>query len=258
MYPSIKLKAGRGNPLVTRHPWVFSGALSEVPPEIQHGGIVRVLSEDDTPVGTGMYSSKSMIAVRLMDFGEPTIDREWLRRAIASANDRRILSGLAREDGRSGYRVVFGESDWLPGLVVDRYADTLVMQLATTGMDRLREDIVAALQEVLSPKAVFERSDGPSRTEEGLKPQIGLVAGDAVERAEFIEADVTWEADITEGQKTGFFLDQRPLREKLRRLAAGRKVADLFSYTGGSGVSVWPEGPNRPCSWTHPRVPWRA
>ena len=137
--------------------------------------------------------------------------------------------------GKAGYRVVFGESDWLPGLVVDRYGDTLVMQISTAGIQRLRDDIVAVLTELYSPKTIFERSDSPSRGEEGLSGRVEVVSGESVDRVAFREAGVTCEADIAEGQKTGFFLDQRRLREWVARFASGRRVADLFSYSGGVG-----------------------
>ena len=239
MYPTITLKAGRGNPLVTRHPWIFTGAISSIPAGVKHGDIVRVATLDDEPVGTGFYSNKSMIAVRLVDFGSPELDRNWLKRSILAAERHRRLMGLSVENaGGPAYRMVFGESDWLPGLVVDRYGDILVVQISTAGMERLREDIVTTLVELFSPHAVYERSDSPSRTEESLEPKSGTLFGPVPTQAPFHEGPVLFAADIVEGQKTGFFLDQRRLRDRVRSLAASRKVLDLFSYTGASGISA--------------------
>ena len=243
MYPTIKLKPGRGNPRVTRHPWIFSGAVADKPAGIDHGDIVRVVADDDELVGTGFYSAKSMIAVRLVEFDDVEMNREWLRRAITEANRRRELLGLtAVEGGEPGYRVVFGESDWLPGLVVDRYGHVLVMQFSTAGMERLREDTLAVLTELFAPKTIFERSDSPSRAEEGLSARVERASGEAVDRTPFREGGVVFEADIAEGQKTGFFLDQRRLREWVVRFASGRRVADLFSYSGASGICALAHG----------------
>ena len=239
MYPTITLKAGRGNPLVTRHPWIFTGAISTVPAGVKHGDIVRVATLDEEPVGTGFYSSKSMIAVRLVDFGSPELDRNWLKRSILAAEKHRRLLGLSIDSaGGPAYRMVFGESDWLPGLVIDRYGDILVVQISIAGIERLREDIVTTLVELFSPHAIYERSDSPSRVEEGLELRSGSMFGPVPTLAPFCEGPVLFAADIVEGQKTGFFLDQRRLRDRIRSLSTSRKVLDLFSYTGASGISA--------------------
>jgi 23S rRNA (cytosine1962-C5)-methyltransferase len=165
------------------------------------------------------------------------IDQTWICRRIREAHERRSLMGLDGPD-LTGYRVVFGESDRLPGIVIDRYGDVFVIQLATTGAERFREMIVACLVDMFSPQAIYERSDLPSRVEEKLPPKTGLLYGRLPEVVEFKEYGRTYLADVAAGQKTGFFLDQRDLRQEITRLASGRKAADLFSCTGACALAA--------------------
>lgn len=240
-YPILHVRRDRAGALAFRHPWVFSGALEEPPDRDLHGRLVYVVAPDGAVLGTGTYSASSSIAVRLLAFGEATIDRGWLATRISEAAARRRLLGLGPDGDTTGYRVIFGESDGLPGLVVDRYADTLVFQLSTAGMDRLREDVLAALEDVLAPRVVVERSDLPVRREERLDEVVAVRAGDPPERASFHEHGVALLADPLHGQKTGFFLDQRDLRAVVRLLASQPPVArgavlNLFSYSGATGL----------------------
>ena len=209
MYPILTLKPGKEGALGFHHPWVFSGALQEIPREIAQGAIVRVVDQQGKIIGTGTYSAHSMIAVRIFDFAECTLDQEWFAARLRRAEERRRWFDLgASAEGAAGYRVVFGETDGIPGLVVDRYADVLVLQVATAGTESLKELIVKALVDFYAPRAIIERSDLPVRREEGLNEAVGVLYGDGtVDRVEFREGDLRFVADVKSGQKTGFFLD---------------------------------------------------
>lgn len=237
-YPILKLKPGRDTSVGLHHPWIYSGALVRPLPELANGAVVHVADSDDTIIATGTFSSRSMIAVRVFAFAAITIDTPWIRDRIADARDRRALAGIPVESPTAGYRVVYGESDSLPGLVVDRYADILVVQFATAGAELLRQAVIEALTDLFSPAAIYERSDLPSRTEEGLPAASGLLHGTMPESIVFSEDSRRFTADIIAGQKTGFFLDLRDTRREIFNLARGRRVVDLFSYRGASGISA--------------------
>jgi 23S rRNA (cytosine1962-C5)-methyltransferase len=237
MYPELKLKQNRTASLVNHHPWIYSGALENIPDSISDGDVVSIIDGAGAPAAVGTFAAHSLISVRVFHFGPAVIDKAWIFRRIQEAHQRRLLMGLGGPD-LTGYRVVFGESDRLPGIVIDRYGDVFVIQLATTGAERFREMIVACLVELFSPKAIYERSDLPSRTEEKLLPMTGLLYGELPPVVEFKEYGRSYMADVAGGQKTGFFLDQRDLRREITRLAAGRKAADLFACTGACAVAA--------------------
>jgi len=239
-YPSIRLQKGKEQNAVHRHPWIFSGAFLKRPDSIEHGDIVAVESYEGNTLGVGTYSAKSSIAVRLFTFGdaEVVIDQAWFAAAFRSCESRRALLGMGTNTGTTGYRLVFGEVDGVPGLVVDRFGDVLVVQSSTAGIDRHMEEIVAALREVYEPKAIVERSDVGVRKEEGLDERVGMLFGDDVLAAPFSERGLAFVARPMDGQKTGFFLDQRDLRERIERYASGRDVLNVFSYTGAAGVAA--------------------
>lgn len=236
-YPQLKLKASGMKTIARRHPWIFSGAIEHIPDELENGTPVY-LTDSDNIVATGLYSKKSMIAVRVMAFDKVAIDRNFIKNRLTAAIAARMAIGLGGGSATDGYRIVYGESDFLPGLVVDRYRDVIVMQISTAGMELQRDMIADILDELLQPKAIVEKSDLPSRHEEGLKPFSGHLKGIPVERAEFCENGRIYLADIAGGQKTGFYLDQRELRQEIYRLARGKKALDLFSYTGAAGMAA--------------------
>jgi 23S rRNA (cytosine1962-C5)-methyltransferase len=238
MYPTIRLKAGRPGSHLSRHPWVFSGAIDRTETLPDHGEIVTVLTHDGELVGTGTWSAASMIAVRLFSFEECEIDPVWLTARIREADRRRTMLGFGPDTDTTAYRVVYGESDWLPGLVVDRYGDCLVLQIATAGAERLKANILSALTEIFSPQVILERSDLATRSEENLEPVVQLHMGDAPGLISFRERGRMCLADIMSGQKTGFFLDQRDLRDLVHRLASGDRGLDLFSYTGATTIAA--------------------
>jgi 23S rRNA (cytosine1962-C5)-methyltransferase len=245
-YPTLTLKKGKEANVAFRHPWIFSGALEKPAGELPHGALVRVADMEGRILGTGTSSSRSSIAVRVFEFGEAEIDKAWIEARIREAETRRRLLGYGPGTETTGYRAVFGEADGLPGLVVDRYGDAVVFQIATAGLEALRADILSAIQAVFEPKAIVERSDLPVREEEGLGPVVEMHLRDASPSiVEFTENGLRFRADLARGQKTGFFLDQKDVRARLRKLAKGRSVLNLFSYSGASGVYAMAGGAER-------------
>ena len=239
MYPKIQLKAGKEANITFRHPWVYSGAIETKPEKLEHGDFVHVTDRKGDIIGTGTYSNASSIAVRVFDFGEAVIDKKWLTAKIKAADERRVLMGYGPDTETTGYRVVFGEADQIPGLVIDRYDDVLVIQIATAGLDALRDVIVECLVSIFKPRAIVERSDMNVRHEEKLQESHGVLFGDAPDLVDFKENGVSFVADVLNGQKTGFFLDQKDLRKRTALLVAGRLVKNclnLFSYSGAAGI----------------------
>ena len=159
MYPSIKLKSGREVSASYHHPWVFSGAIDVLPQALLSGDLVRVEAHDGRILGVGSYSSQSMIAVRLWDFTDVEITPAWLKLQLEQAYARRLQAGFGPTTPTTAYRVVFGEVDGLPGLVLDRYADVWVMQISTAAMERFRPTLIDVIRELFAPRAIVERSD---------------------------------------------------------------------------------------------------
>lgn len=247
MYPVLKLKAGKEASVAYGHPWVFSGALESYPSPMSgegmgeagdapHGSFVHVADRKGEVIATGSFSSHGSIAVRVFGPGELVIDRAIIETRIKKANERRLRMGYGPGTATTGYRVCFGESDGLPGLVVDRYGDTAVFQIATAALDALRDDIVAAIVSALGVANVVERSDMSGRKDEKLAASAGVRFGAVDGPVAFTENGLPFVADVLEGQKTGFFCDQKDLRERIRGLSKDASVLNLFSYTGAAGV----------------------
>jgi 23S rRNA (cytosine1962-C5)-methyltransferase len=235
-YPILKLKPHREESVLSGHPWIFSGALDRVPIGIPQGGLVAINSNDGQFLGVGSYGSMGSISVRLFDRRDVVIGKDWFADILRRAGERRKMMGYGPDTATTGYRVLFGESDGAPGLVVDRYDKSIVFTLSTAGLDKLRPQIIAAIDEVFSPAAIVERSDVSSRKEEGLENAISVHKGEVDAPVEFTESGVKFLADTVQGQKTGFFLDQKDLRRAIGKAAAGRNTLNLFSYTGSSGI----------------------
>lgn len=216
-----------------RHHWLFSGAIARLP-AAEDGSMAAVRSPTGEHLGYAYFNSRCSLAARMVSFdATPPLDalRARLREAIAV---RQSLLGSLTD----AWRVANGEGDGIPGLVLDRYGDRLVMQIGTLGLDRIRGELVQMIVDVCKPVGVYERSDSPSRKDEGLGPVHGWLAGEAVAHADIREADLVFRVPIEGSQKTGFFLDQRSMRAYVRELAAGRRVLDGFCYTGGFGVAA--------------------
>ena len=238
MYPILKLKPGKENNVIYRHPWVFSGALAASDIELKNGELVHIADADGQVIGTGTYSNHSQISVRVFDFSNCQIDATWVGARIASAQKQREILGYGPGTETTGYRLVFGEADGFPGLIIDRYDNVFVLQSSTAGIDRLKPLIVEALMDQFSPRAIVERSDIPVRKEEGIEETDGLLFGDDVEEVEFLENGLRFVADVLAGQKTGFFLDQKDLRKFTGQVASGRKVLNLFSNSGSFSIAA--------------------
>jgi 23S rRNA (cytosine1962-C5)-methyltransferase len=235
--PVIVLKAGRDKSLKRRHPWVFSGAIEKVIGDPQSGDTVLVRSAEGQQLGLAAYSPESQIRGRMWTWdAAATIDAAFLRDRVARAVDMRARLPLGQHT--NAMRLVHGESDGLPGLIVDRYADVLVAQFLSAGTERWRQAILDALVELTHCEAVFERSDAEVRTLEGLPERAGFVRGNSdASSCAISEHGLVFRVDVAAGQKTGFFLDQRANRLRVRELSAGREVLDCFCYTGGFAIS---------------------
>lgn len=231
------LRSGRDKSIVRHHPWIFSGALAPGEPPTASGDTVQVCAASGAVLGQGAWSPASQISVRMWSFSaDAVIDRAFFRQRVATA--ARIRRELGCDRRGTACRVIFGESDGLPGLVVDRYGDYLVAQFLSAGVERWKSEIVAALQEEWSPRGIWERSDTSSREKEGLPPSCGLLAGEEPPaQIEILEEELVFQVDVRNGHKTGFYLDQRDSRQAVAAAAADREVLNCFSYTGA--FSAW-------------------
>ncbi len=234
--PRVTLKAGREKSLRQRHPWIFSGAIERVEGNPATGTVVVVHSADGAFLASAAWSPQSQIRGRVWSFdARDTIDAEFLRRRVHRAVHAR---GPLLDGRHSGCRLVHGESDGLPGLIADRYGSVLVVQFLAAGTDFWRDALVSALQDASGCSTVFERSDAEVRTLEGLAPRTGLVAGVLPNPVALVEDALTYRVDVEHGQKTGFYLDQRDNRHRIRELADGRDVLNCFCYTGGFSIAA--------------------
>ncbi|MBL7162487.1 MAG: class I SAM-dependent rRNA methyltransferase [Anaerolineales bacterium] len=242
MYKII-LKPGREKALFRRHPWVFSGAIADVEGNPGVGETVDVLDSRGEFLARGAYSSESQIRVRVWSFdSDVVIDEAFFRQRLQISIVNRELSIVNSQQLITAHcppstgRLVHAESDGLPGLVVDRYADTLVMQVLSAGAERWRETIADLLLELTGARRIFERSDVEVRKLEGLPLRIGILRGEEGPeplRVQIEENGLKFWVDVSQGHKTGFYLDQRLTRARVRALAGGRDVLDCFSYSGG-------------------------
>jgi len=211
------------------HLWIFSNEIEKVIGSYSQGNIVEVLSFQKRFLGRGYINPHSLITIRLLTREREEIDFSFFRRRIEEALQYRKKI-LPQENS---YRLIFGESDFLPGLIVDKYENVLVIQTLALGMEQRLEMISRALEEVLNPVAIYERNDNPLRSLEGLPERKGLLEGKIPSSLTISENGLKFEVDIVEGQKTGFYFDQRENRSALGPYAKGAKVLDCFCYTGG-------------------------
>lgn len=225
----------RSGPVRGFHPWVFSRALASLPEGITPGEPVLLYDQSGSFLASGYFNSYGQITVRLwgQEEGEKA-GMEFFARRIARALD--IRRRYVEREGTSAYRLVNGENDLLPGLIVDKYADYLVVQFHTRGIERWKDDIIGALENIVHPRGIYERSDMPVRRFDELGPVRGVLRGDVPDIIEIQEAGLKFLVDVKEGQKTGFFLDQRDKRSAFMKYAGEKHVLNCFSYTGGFSV----------------------
>ena len=230
--PIITLKRGKEDSLNRFHPWVFSGAIATMPDNLEEGDIVDVVTHDGRHIGVGHYQVGS-IMVRILDFGTTTIDQEFFATRLAEALKLRKALRLDREDNNA-YRLVHGEGDFLPGLIVDIYGNTAVVQAHSPGMHFARTVIANALVALdgVDIKNVYYKSETTLPYKAQLDPQNDYLIG-GFETNIAIENGLKFHVDWLKGQKTGFFVDQRDNRSLLEHFARGRKVLNMFCYTGG-------------------------
>ncbi len=242
---ALVLKQGREKSLKRRHPWIFSGAIERVVGKPKAGDTVEVRSADGATLAMAAYSPESQIRARVWSFdAQATTNAEYFNRRVKQAVALR--AALPASKHTNALRLVHAESDGLPGVIVDRYADVLVVQYLSAGAERWREAILDALVEATRCEAVFERSDAEVRKLEGLEPRVGFARGDrTAARCPITEYGLHFRVDVEQGQKTGFFLDQRENRQHVRALAAGREVLDGFCYTGGFAIAALAGGAAR-------------
>jgi 23S rRNA (cytosine1962-C5)-methyltransferase len=229
----ITLNKNEDRRIKAGHPWVFSNEIREIAGERSSGATAELYDAGGGFIGVGHYNSRSLIAFRLLSRRREDIDSvEFFAARIAAAVSHR----QQRYPGLATFRAVYGESDFLSGLVVDKYGDCLSLQLLSAGMDSRRDLIIAALRQIFQPKGIIARNDVTVRNLEGLEEKVELLWGDVPEFVDMTENGLRFRVNLREGQKTGGFLDQKENHLMLRELCAGKDVLDCFCYTGGWAV----------------------
>jgi len=239
--PALRLRHGEDRRLAAGHLWVFSNEIDVAATPLTAfapGDVVRVVSDRDRFVGYAYVNPRSLIAARILSRDvEAPPDRSLLVRRLKMA-----LALRRRLSDEPYYRLVFGESDLLPGLVIDRYGDVLVVEIGTAGMERMKDDILEALRKVVEPRAVLWRNDSSARTLEGLPLYVEPAFGEVPEHITVRENGLAFEAPLAGGQKTGWFYDQAQNRRTLLRYVAGARVLDVFSYLGAWAIAALKHG----------------
>lgn len=235
--PALILKPGREKSLLRRHPWIFSGGIQQVKDEPVSGGTVDLLSSDRQFLARASYSPISQIRARVWSFEEEAIDKDFFRRRIRAALATR--HSLEIEKHSNAARWIYAESDGLPGLIVDRYGEVLVLQSLTAGSEFWKETLADLLLEETGLSTIYERSDADVRELEGLQPITGTLRGHLSSFIfPFSEHDLNFNVNLQSGHKTGSYLDQRENRLRVRELAKDKDVLDCFCYTGGFTVNA--------------------
>ena len=239
----VTLKKGEGRTIKSGGMWVYDNEISSIMGSFEDGDMVVVHDFDGYPMGKGFINRNSRIRIRLMTRNaEQEIDDEFLKMRVKNAWDYR-----KKTVDTSSCRVIFGEADFLPGLVVDKFSDVLVVQYLAMGIDRLKGRIVALLRKVMSEdgvviRGVYERSDAKVRKNEGMERVKGFIGDEFDTQVQIVENGVKYYVDVKDGQKTGFFLDQKYNRQAIRKLCQGAKVLDCFTHTGSFALNAGQAG----------------
>lgn len=234
---NVILKPGREKSLLRRHPWVFSGAIQKADENIASGSTVDLLSANGQFLARAAYSPASQIRARAWTFEDEAVDREFFRKRIRSATEMRRKSNV--ESHANSYRLIYAESDSLPGLIVDRYGKVLVLQSLTAGSEYWKDTLADLLLEETGLAVLYERSDADVRELEGLESKAGPLRGSlSTFQIPITEHNLRFLVNLQTGHKTGFYLDQRNNRLRVRELAKDRDVLDCFCYTGGFTVNA--------------------
>lgn len=229
----VILNKGKDKAVRQLHSWVFSGAIKAKTGEIENGELVEVLNVDGDVLALGVYNKQSRVAVRLLEWGGASaIDEQWWRGKVRAAIENR--KHLLTENNNNTLRLIFAEADFLPGLIADKYADFISIQVHSAAVEKVKDIIVDEMVRCLQPKGVYERSDLRSREFEGLPDANGLVYGAMPpEFVDIIENGIRYQVNIVDGQKSGFYCDQRENRWLTAQYTRGKKVLDCFCYSGG-------------------------
>ena len=242
--PILKLKAGHVLPVWAGHPWVYAQALERSKSTPAAGAEVVLVDAKGNQLGRGLYSPKSAIAVRLHGGPDVSLDAGLIASRIAAADVLRAELGLVSGDN-PGYRAVYAEGDALPGLVVDRLGDCLSVQFGTAGMKQRQAQVITALLEQYSPKVILDLTPPIAAKLEGFEIGERVLHGELSDVQRFEELGIRYEIPSSLQQKTGFYFDQRPLRERLMQLSQGRRVLDTYCYTGSLGIAAARGGASR-------------
>lgn len=230
---SVYLNKGKDKAAWQLHPWIFSGAIKSLSDKIDDGEVVGVYNVEREFIAYGLFHNSSRVAIRLLEWNpQVVIDADWWRTRIRKAVGAR--QHLLTDGETNTVRLVFAEADFLPGLIVDKYADFISIQVHSVGVERVKEIIIAELNALLKPKGIYERSDLKSREHEGLPDTNGLLSGELPpEFVDVIENGIHYKVNIIDGQKSGFYCDQRENRLLAAQYAVGKRVLDCFCYSGG-------------------------
>ncbi len=239
----LTIKQKRIGPLGGYHPWVFSGAFEYIPEGLEAGEPVKLYSKNGDFLASGYFNSYSQIAVRIWSYNkDEEIGKQFFLTRIRKA--LHIRKTYVENQSTNAYRLINGENDLLPGLIVDKYADYLVLQFHTGGIEKWKNEIIDALEITLKPKGIFERSDMNVRNIEKLEKTKGVLRGDIPDVINILENGFKFLVDVKGGQKTGFFLDQRDKRLAIKKYTENSSVLNCFSYTGGFSVYALAGGAN--------------
>lgn len=232
--PEIILKKDCERRLKLGHLWVFSNEIAEIRNISTNGEIVEIRDHRGSFVGKAYLNQHSLISCRILSYQKENINKDFFRQRIKSALERRqrLLPGL------TSYRLIHSEGDFLPGLIIDKYADTICLQTLTLGMELWKDIICDILEELLAPKLIIERNDSTIRILEGMQEKKGILRGEGETKILIEENNNRFMVDLLEGQKTGFFLDQRENRLRLSNYVKGQRALDCFCYSGAWSVAA--------------------